>query len=148
MADVTTLRCDFRQLPAVTLDLLVKARHEILVVTRSFTWVGEEVVKALLESKKKAVEIRIIGRFGEESKPAIRRLLDAGIAVRLHEFAGENRFMIIDGEELHFAIREPLKPKLRYYVGIRIHDAASATSMKTHVFEEIWKEAEEASYRL
>jgi hypothetical protein len=56
--------------------------------------------------------------------------------------------MIIDGQELHFAIREPLKPTVRYYIGIRIDDVSSAAAMKTYVFEEIWKEAEDASYRL
>ena len=148
MAEVFVLRKDFRQLPSVTLDIIAKARSEILIVTRSFTWASDDVVKYLSALKKKGVQIRIIGRFGEEGKSAIRHLLEAGIPVRLHEFAGENRFMIIDGEELHFAIREPLKPTVRCYVGIRIHDISSAENMKTYVFEEIWKEAEEASFRL
>jgi hypothetical protein len=148
MADVSVLRRDFRQLPMVTLDIISRAQKEVLIVTRSFTWVGDDVVKVLSKLKERGVEIRIIGRFGEEGKAAIRHLLDDDIPVRLHEFAGENTFMIIDGQELHFAIREPLKPTVRYYIGIRIDDVSSAAAMKTYVFEEIWREAEEASYRL
>ncbi|MBU7019196.1 MAG: hypothetical protein HXS54_07525, partial [Theionarchaea archaeon] len=94
----------------------------------------------------KGVKIKIVGKYGDESREIIEQLLKLGAIVKLHEFAGEARFMIIDEKEVVFAIREPLTPTERHYVGILIKDESTARTVKQYIFDGIFKEAEEASY--
>lgn len=148
MADIIVNRKSFKLLPKMTRDFLKRASEEVDIITRSFTWVDDETLDAMYALVNKGVKIRIVGKYGDESKDAIQQLLKLGAIVKLHEFAGEARFMIIDENEVVFAIREPLTPTERHYVGIMIKDESTAKMVKQYIFDSIYKEAEEATYAL
>lgn len=130
----------------MTRDFMKRATEEINIITRSFTWADDETLEVMYALINKGVRIKIVGKFGEESKDIIRKLIKLGAIVKLHEFAGEARFMIIDEKEVVFAIREPLTPTERHYVGIMIKDESTAKTVKQYIFNGIFKEAEEADY--
>lgn len=130
----------------MTRDFMKRATEEINIITRSFTWADDETLEVMYALINKGVRIKIVGKFGEESKEIIKQLVKLGAIVKLHEFAGEARFMIIDEKEVVFAIREPLTPTERHYVGIMIKDESTAKTVKQYVFNGIFKEAEEADY--
>ncbi|MGD2247799.1 MAG: TrmB family transcriptional regulator sugar-binding domain-containing protein [Candidatus Methanofastidiosia archaeon] len=146
MADIIVNRKSFKQLPKMTRDFMKRASKEIDIITRSFTWADDETLEAMYVLINKGVIIKIVGKHGEESKDIIKQLLKLGAVVKLHEFAGENRFMIIDEKEVVFAIREPLTPTERHYVGILINDESTTRIVKQYIFDAIFKEAEDASY--
>ncbi|KYK33921.1 MAG: hypothetical protein AYK18_04335 [Theionarchaea archaeon DG-70] len=146
MADIIVNRKSFKLLPRMTRDFIRRASKEIDIITRSFTWVDDETLEALYVLINKGIKIRIVGKYGDESKEVIKNLLKLGAIVKLHEFAGEARFMIIDEKEVVFAIREPLTPTERHYVGILIKDESAAKVVKQYIFDAIFKEAEEAEY--
>ena len=148
MADIIVNRKSFKLLPRMTRDFMKRASEEIDIITRSFTWVDDETLEAMYALVNKGVRIRIVGKYGDESKEVIEQLLRLGAIVKLHEFAGEARFMIIDEKEVVFAIREPLTPTERHYVGILIKDESTARVVKQYIFDAIFKEAEEADYVL
>ncbi|MBU7031615.1 MAG: hypothetical protein HXS53_03715 [Theionarchaea archaeon] len=146
MADIIVNRKSFKLLPRMTRDFMKRATEEINIITRSFTWADDETLEVMYALINKGVRIKIVGKFGEESKEIIKQLVKLGAIVKLHEFAGEARFMIIDEKEVVFAIREPLTPTERHYVGIMIKDESTAKTVKQYVFNGIFKEAEEADY--
>jgi hypothetical protein len=146
MADIIVNRKSFKLLPRMTRDFMKRATEEINIITRSFTWADDETLEVMYALINKGVRIKIVGKFGEESKDIIRKLIKLGAIVKLHEFAGEARFMIIDEKEVVFAIREPLTPTERHYVGIMIKDESTAKTVKQYIFNGIFKEAEEADY--
>lgn len=146
MADIIINRKSFKQLPKMTRDFMKRASKEIDIITRSFTWADDETLEAMYVLINKGVIVKIVGKYGEESKDIITQLLKLGAVVKLHEFAGENRFMIIDEKEVVFAIREPLTPTERHYVGILINDESTTRIIKQYIFDAIFKEAEDASY--
>lgn len=123
-----------------------RASSEIDIITRSFTWADDETLETMYALINKGVKINIVGKYGDESREVIRQLIKLGATVKLHEFAGETRFMIIDEKEVVFAIREPLTPTERHYVGILMKDESTSRTVKQYVFDAIFKEAEEASY--
>jgi hypothetical protein len=146
MADIIVNRKSFKQLPRMTRDFMRRASKEIDIITRSFTWADDETLEAMYASINKGIKIKIVGKYGDESKDIINQLLKLGATVRLHEFAGEARFMIIDQKEVVFAIREPLTPTERHYVGILINDESTTRMVKQYIFDAIFKEAEDATY--
>lgn len=146
MADIIVNRKSFKLLPKMTRDFMKKAGEEVDIITRSFTWADDETLEAMYVLINKGVKIKIVGKYGDESKDIIRQLFKLGAVVKLHEFAGEARFMIIDEKEVVFAIREPLTPTERHYVGILIKDESTAKTVKQYIFDTIFKEAEDASY--
>ncbi|MGC1122052.1 MAG: TrmB family transcriptional regulator sugar-binding domain-containing protein [Candidatus Methanofastidiosia archaeon] len=146
MADIIVNRRSFKQLPRMTRDFMKRASSEIDIITRSFTWADDETMEAMYALINKGVRINIVGKYGDESRDIIRQLIKLGATVKLHEFAGEARFMIIDEKEVVFAIREPLTPTERHYVGILMKDESTSRTVKQYVFDAIFKEAEEASY--
>ncbi len=146
MADIIVNRKSFKQLPRMTRDFMKRASQEVDIITRSFTWADDETLEAMYVLINKGVTIKIVGKYGDESRDVIQQLLKLGATVRLHEFAGEARFMIIDEKEAVFAIREPLTPTERHYVGILIADESTAKTVKQYIFDAIFKEAEDASY--
>jgi hypothetical protein len=148
MADIIVNRKSFKLLPRMTRDFMKRAAEEINIITRSFTWVDEETLEAMYALINKGVRIKIVGKYGDESKEQIKKLIKLGAILKLHEFAGEARFMIIDEKEVVFAIREPLTPTERHYVGIMIKDESTAKTVKQYIFDGIFKEAEEADYVL
>ncbi|MBU6996432.1 MAG: hypothetical protein HXS41_07535 [Theionarchaea archaeon] len=146
MADIIVNRKSFKQLPKMTRDFMKRASSEIDIITRSFTWADDETLETMYALINKGVKINIVGKYGDESREVIRQLIKLGATVKLHEFAGETRFMIIDEKEVVFAIREPLTPTERHYVGILMKDESTSRTVKQYVFDAIFKEAEEASY--
>jgi uncharacterized protein YtpQ (UPF0354 family) len=148
MADIIVNRKSFKLLPRMTRDFMKRAAEEINIITRSFTWVDEETLEAMYALINKGVRIKIVGKYGNESKEQIKKLIKLGAILKLHEFAGEARFMIIDEKEVVFAIREPLTPTERHYVGIMIKDESTAKTVKQYIFDGIFKEAEEADHVL
>jgi hypothetical protein len=146
MADIIVNRKSFKVLPRMTRDFMKRASEEVDIITRSFTWADDETLEAMYALINKGVRIKIVGKYGDESKEIIKQLLKLGAIVKLHEFAGEARFMIIDDKEVVFAIREPLTPTERHYVGILIKDESAAKTVKQYVFDAIFKEGEEADY--
>jgi hypothetical protein len=146
MADVIVNRKSFKLLPRMTREFMKRASQEVDIITRSFTWVDEETLEAMYALINKGVMIKVVGKYGDESKDVIQQLLKLGAIVKLHEFAGEARFMILDEKEVVFAIREPLTPTERHYVGILINDESTAKVVKQYIFDGIFKEAEEAAY--
>jgi len=146
MADIIVNRKSFKRLPRVTREFMKRASEEIDIITRSFTWADDETLEDMYALINKGITIKVVGKYGDESKDVIRQLLKLGAIVKLHEFAGEARFMIIDEKEVVFAIREPLTPTERHYIGILIKDESTAKTVKQYVFDAIFKEAEEADY--
>lgn len=146
MADIIVNRKSFKLLPRLTRDFMKRASEEIDIITRSFTWADDETLEAMYALINKGVKIKVVGKYGDESKEVIGQLLRLGAIVKLHEFAGEARFMIMDEKEVVFAIREPLTPTERHYVGIFIKDESTAKVVKQYIFDLIFKEAEEADY--
>jgi len=146
MADIIVNRKSFKLLPKMTRDFMRRASEEINIITRSFTWADDETLEVMYALINKGIKIRIVGKYGDESKDIIRQLLKLGAIVKLHEFAGEARFMVIDEKEVVFAIREPLTPTERHYVGILMKDESSARTVKQYIFDAIFKEAEDAAY--
>lgn len=146
MADLIVNRKSFKSLPRMTRDFMKRASEEIDIITRSFTWADDETLEVMYALINKGVRIKIVGKYGDESKDIIKQLSRLGAVVKLHEFAGEARFMIIDEKEVVFAIREPLTPTERHYVGILIKDESTARTVKQYIFDAIFKEAEESNY--
>lgn len=146
MADIIVNRKSFKMLPRMTRDFMKRASEEVDIITRSFTWADDETLDVMYALINKGVTIKVVGKYGDESKETIQQLLKLGAIVKLHEFAGEARFMIIDEKEVVFAIREPLTPTERHYVGILIKDESTTRVVKQYIFDAIFKEAEEADY--
>ncbi|MBU7044684.1 MAG: hypothetical protein HXS47_13920 [Theionarchaea archaeon] len=146
MADIIVNRKSFKVLPRMTRDFMKRASEEVNIITRSFTWADDETLETMYALINKGVRIKIVGKYGDESKEIIKKLIKLGAIVKLHEFAGEARFMIIDEKEVVFAIREPLTPTERHYVGIMVKDESTAKTVKQYIFDGIFKEAEEADY--
>jgi uncharacterized protein YtpQ (UPF0354 family) len=146
MADIIVNRKSFKLLPRMTRDFMKRTSEEIDIITRSFTWADDETLDSMYALINKGVTIKIVGKYGDESREVIQQLLTLGATVKLHEFAGEARFMIIDEKEVVFAIREPLTPTEVHYVGILIKDESTAKTVKQYIFDAIFKEAEDANY--
>ncbi|HTY89714.1 MAG TPA: hypothetical protein VMC84_00905 [Methanocella sp.] len=133
---------DASAVPAFTAKHIDAALKSVDMISRSLTWLDDQSLNATRAAVQRGILVRIITYKHPELLSDTRALTDAGAEVRSHEYSKDVRFMIVDGEFISFAIREPPKVTQPAYFGLLIRDKGVCRSMLEYIFEPAWEDAE------
>lgn len=139
---VEAIRDEASVVPAFTARHIDAALKSVDMISRSLTWLDDQSLNAARAAVQRGVRVRVITYKHPELLADARALTDAGVEVRSHEYSKDVRFMIVDGEFISFAIREPPKVTQPAYFGLMIRDRGACRSMLEYIFEPAWEDAE------
>jgi sugar-specific transcriptional regulator TrmB len=139
---VEAIRDEASVVPAFTATHIDAALDSVDMVSRSLTWLDDRSLGAARAAVQRGVKVRVITYKHPELFSDARALADAGVEVRSHEYSKDVRFMIVDGEFVSFAIREPPRVTQPAYFGLMIRDRDVCRKMLEYIFEPAWEDAE------
>jgi sugar-specific transcriptional regulator TrmB len=139
---VETIRDEATAVPAFTGNRIDAALKSVDMISRSLTWIDDYSLGAARAAVQRGVRVRVITYKHPELLADARALTDAGAEVRSHEYSKDVRFMIIDGEFVSFAIKEPPRVTQPAYFGLLIRDKAVCRNMLEYIFDPAWEDAE------
>lgn len=139
---VEAVRDEASAVPAFTAEHIDAALNSVDMISRSLTWLDDNSLNAARAAVQRGVQVRVVTYKHPELLPDARALTDAGVEVRSHEYSKDVRFMIVDGEFISFAIREPPKVTQPAYFGLMIRDRGVCKNMLEYIFEPAWEDAE------
>ena len=139
---VETIRDEASAVPAFTGNRIDAALNSVDIISRSLSWMDDYSLGAARAAVQRGVRVRVITYKHPELLSDARALTDAGVEVRSHEYSKDVRFMIVDGELISFAIREPPKVTQPEYFGLLIRDKIVCRNMLEYIFDPAWEDAE------
>jgi sugar-specific transcriptional regulator TrmB len=139
---VEAIRDEASVVPAFTARNVDESVNSVEMISRSLTWLDDNSLNAVRAAVQRGVKVRIITYKHQELMADAGALRDAGAEVRSHEYSRDVRFMVVDGEFISFAIREPPKITQPAYFGLMIRDRDVCKQMLEYIFEPAWGDAE------
>jgi len=141
---VKAIRVEPESMPSFAARNIDAALNSVDMISRSLAWLDDESLNAARAAVQRGVIIRVIASRYPELGSDTRALEDAGVEVRSHEYARDIGFMMVDGESVVFAIREPPKITRPAYFGLLIRDREACKKMLQYIFNPAWEDAEVA----
>jgi len=139
---VEAIRDDASVVPSFAAKNIDAALTSVDVISRSLTWLDDGSLNAARAAVQRGVKIRVITFKHAELGSDARALADAGVDVRSHEYSDDVRFMMVDGEFIAFALKEPPRVTKSAYFGLLIRDRDVCKKVLDHIFEPAWGQAE------
>lgn len=139
---VEAIRDDASVVPSFTAKNIDAALANIDMISRSLTWLDDESLNAARAAVQRGVKVRVITYKHPELEADARALADAGVEVRSHEYSNDVRFMMVDGEFIAFAIKEPPQVTKPAYFGLLVRDRDVCKKIFEYIFEPAWADAE------
>ena len=139
---VEAVRDEASEVPSFTARNVDAALESVDIISRSLTWLDDESLNSARAAVQRGVKVRVITYKHPELEADARALTDAGVEVRSHEYSRDVRFMMIDGEFIAFAIREPPRVTRPAYFGLMIRDRDVCRKMLQYIFDPAWSDSE------
>ena len=128
--------------PSFTAKNIDAALASVDIISRSLAWLNDESLNAARAAEQRGVKVRVITFKHAELEADARALSEAGVDVRGHVYADDVRFMMVDGQFIAFAIKEPPGVTEPAYFGLLIKDKGVCRMVLEHIFEPAWSDAE------
>jgi DNA-binding MarR family transcriptional regulator len=141
-AVVEAFRDELDSVPSFVARNMDAALNNIHVISRSMSWLDDESLNSAMAAVQRGVIIRVISSKYPELESDTRALVDAGVDVRVHGYAEEVEFIMVDRELIAFAITEPPKVTRPAYLGLLIRNAEVCEKILQHIFDPAWEDAE------
>jgi sugar-specific transcriptional regulator TrmB len=138
---VEAVRDDASVVPSFTAKNIDAALTSVDMISRSLAWLDDVSLNAARASIQRGVKVRVITFKHPGLEADARALADAGVEVRSHEYSNDVRFMMVDGEFIAFALKEPPGVEEPAYFGLLIRDRGVCKKVLDHIFEPAWGEA-------
>ncbi len=135
------VRDDVSSVPSFAARNIDAALASVDIISRSLSWLNDESLNAARAAVQRGVKVRVITSEHAGLEADVRALEDAGVQVRCHEYSGDVRFMMVDGEFVAFALKEPPRVVKPAYFGLLIRDGDVCKMVLEHIFEPAWKDA-------
>jgi HTH-type transcriptional regulator, sugar sensing transcriptional regulator len=119
--------------------MINNAENSVMIMTtaKGLTRKSEALKKAIEKAAKRGVKVRIAAPVNKESKKAAETL---GKAAKIkHIDTIKARFMIVDNEQVSFALLDDEKAVPSYDVGVWVNTPFFAQTI-SQLFESVWKE--------
>ncbi len=146
---VEAIQDDRSKVPDFTAKNIDAALASVDIVSRSLAWLDDTSLNAARAAVQRGVKIRVVTFSHPGLEADARALSDAGVEVRCGEYRGDARLMVVDGELVAFALREPPQAIKPAYFGLLIRDPGICKMVLDHIFEPAWEQAKIAEeYRL
>ena len=112
------------------------------MISESMSWLDDESLNSARAAVQRGVIVRVIASKYPELESDARALVDAGVDVRVHGYAEEVEFMMVDRDFIALAITEPPKVTLPANFSLLIRNAEVCGKIIQYIFEPAWEEAE------
>jgi DNA-binding transcriptional ArsR family regulator len=139
---VEAIRDDASAVPSFAAKNIDAALTSVDMISRSLSWLDDGSLNAARAAVQRGVKIRVITFKHAGLEADARALADAGVEVRGHEYSDDVRFMMVDGEFIAFALKEPPQATKPAYFGLLIKDKGVCMMVLEHIFEPAWSDAE------
>jgi sugar-specific transcriptional regulator TrmB len=141
-AVVETTREEEEAMPSLLARNMDAALESVDVISRSLFWLDDGSLDSARAAIQRGVIVRVIAFKYPELAPDARALADAGVEVRMHEYAADTNFFIVDGKFVAFFIKEPPQVTRPACLRLMIRDKKACEEILRHVFNPTWENAE------